>query len=80
MSLETKKQQLADLEASNSSLQTDINNLKEEKSYLAGQISILSSNLEVFTENRDKLNTAIEEHNNNLANIEIKVNSLLSEA
>lgn len=80
MSLETKKQQLADLEASNSSLQTDINNLKEEKSYLAGQISILSSNLEVFIENRDKLNATIEEHNNNLANIEIKVNSLLSEA
>lgn len=80
MSLETKKQQLADLEASNSSLQTDINNLKEEKSYLAGQISILSSNLEVLTENRDKLKTTIEEHNNNLANIEIKVNSFLSEA
>ena len=80
MSLETKKQQLADLEASNSSLQTDINNLKEEKSYLAGQISILNSNLEVFTAKRDELNATIEEFNNNLANIEIKVNSLLSEA
>lgn len=80
MSVADKQAQLTALEEANASLEAEIKNINIQKAYTEGRISSLQPQYEGLMNTRNYLQSQVDQHEAALAEIETRIQNIISEA